>query len=126
MADLRWMAKDNIEDRLKPGYGDCGRCGLNWGYAKGHDTNYCPHDDPRFRIPELGIDAPDPSPCQGMFPLCEPCWVELETPANRLPYYRGLWQRWVDDTGGDPAYEYNGVPLARIWTAIEQAVLAGL
>jgi hypothetical protein len=52
---------------------------------------------------------------RGCFPLCETCWQELGTPEARLPFYRKLWNEWVDEHGMDPA----------VWERIKAAVEAG-
>jgi hypothetical protein len=30
------------------------------------------------------------------FPLCEDCWQKLDTATRRLPYYRALWESWME------------------------------
>lgn len=75
------------------GYGACRRCGVSWAWA----------------APHVLTDTAGQT-CNA---LCEPCHAQL-SPAERLGYYRILWQQWID--GG-----------ARIsWPSIEAAVLQGL
>ena len=52
------------------------------------------------------------------FPLCERCWAELATPAQRLAYYRQLWESWQASSGPDGAIRND-------WPDIELAVRAG-
>jgi hypothetical protein len=67
--------------RTFPGYSACGRCRMPWPLVRIHSTEY---------------DAG-----RGCFPLCEDCWSELRTPANRMPYYMQLMDEWErEDTGG--------------------------
>jgi hypothetical protein len=61
-------------------YGTCGRCKRAWALCDMHVTHYMP-----------------PAGC---FALCEDCWGEL-TPAERLPYYMALVNRWETRTGED-------------------------
>lgn len=85
-----------VERALAPGYSTCLRCGRPWKFVAGHITDYAPG--------------------RGCFPLCESCWAELETPAQRLPYYRSLvggWGRWTEDNWDR-------------WPDIKRAVEAGL
>lgn len=63
-----------LSNWLAPGYGACGRCHTNWHFCEGHSTD----------VPGTG---------SGLFPLCEQCWAEL-APAQRLPYYRELYESW--------------------------------
>ena len=65
------------------------------------------------------------------FPLCAACWTRLETPAARLPYYRALWQQWVEAEEayrlahpGRPA-AINGQPYEALWEQIQAAVGGG-
>ena len=74
-------------------YGHCQCCHTPWSIATNHTTSY--------------------TTTRGMFPLCEPCWRDLRTPARRLPYYRALWEEWE-----------RTVPNHACWEDIEQAVLA--
>ncbi len=60
---------------FSPGYGQCGRCRTTWSFVDGHVTDY--------------------SKSGGCFPLCKQCWAEL-TPAERLPFYRRLWESWSE------------------------------
>jgi hypothetical protein len=80
-------------------YGSCYRCGASWRTAKHHNTQYQP-----------GL---------GCFPLCEDCWGVL-TPAERLPFYRTLFQEWESYGPMSEAERavYN-------WGDIERAVLEG-
>jgi hypothetical protein len=78
-----------ISDLFAPGYSHCGCCRTNWHFVEGHSTY----------VPDTG---------SGMFPLCEQCWAEL-TPAQRLPFYRKLYDKW-------PERQYN-------WEQLERAVL---
>ncbi|HTG95741.1 MAG TPA: hypothetical protein VL866_24280 [Pyrinomonadaceae bacterium] len=62
---------------LYPNFSFCGRCEFPWPVVRSHDTSY-----------RSG------SSC---FPLCEDCWQELGTPANRLPYYMALMDLWESE-----------------------------
>ena len=85
-------------ERLRhPSYGCCYRCRRPWACVPHHTTRY--------------------SRTRGCFPLCETCWAELESPEARLPYYRSLWTRWVDQGADDKRGE---------WPDIETAVRRGL
>lgn len=55
-----------IARAISPGSGWCGRCGTPWRFVTEHIVHY--------------------SESEGVFALCEPCWLALE-PADRLPYY---------------------------------------
>ncbi len=81
---------------LLPSYGTCERCLIPWPLTQEHATP--------FRSYEQGG--------RGMFALCQACWREL-TPAERLPFYRLIYERWLN-YGTDVA-----------WREIESAVLAG-
>lgn len=81
--------------RVAPGYGCCKRCRMPWVFVTSHTTK---------------LDKN-----HGVFPLCEHCWERL-SPAERLPYYRLLWQEW---------HEWWPVENPT-WQQIESAVLAGL
>ena len=83
-----------IAQMLYPGYGTCYRCGLPWSIVKEHTTRYT----------EL----------KGIFPLCGKCWRDLNTPENRMPYYRQLYNSWG---GESPDHK---------WGDIENAVMKGL
>lgn len=84
------------ERLIAPGYSWCFHCGRPWKFVKGHTTDY--------------------GDGHGCFPLCETCWSELETPEARLPYYRVLWNSWIDSGSNlDPG----------VWERIEAAVRAG-
>jgi hypothetical protein len=89
-----------ISQWLAPGYSWCGRCKTNWAFVKSHDTEY--------------------SRSGGCFPLCEKCWRGL-TPAQRLPYYRDLWQEWY---GSEPDVRRAQELLDR-WDEIKLAVISG-
>ena len=80
--------------RASPGFSCCHRCGTPWDRCKAHTTRY-----------EEG---------RGCFPLCEECWSET-SPAERLPYYRQLWNEWQIDGAMDDG----------VWARIEIAVLQG-
>lgn len=84
-----------ISHAFSPGYSWCFRCLTTWNIVEHHSTPYT-----------------EWSAC---FPLCEKCWSEL-TPETRLPFYKQLWRRWLDDMDRDPSD----------WCAIERAVMAGL
>jgi hypothetical protein len=79
-------------------YGTCKRCGTPWSHCEGHTTQI--------------------NNAQGVFPLCEDCWSELETPEARLPYYAMLWMEWE-------AQDANGTLDPLIWEDIKIAVAAG-
>lgn len=51
----------------------------------------------------------------GCFPLCEKCWVNLETPDARLPFYQEMWDSWNTDIPMEPSG----------WIQIRNAVLEG-
>jgi hypothetical protein len=85
------------------GWGGCLRCNISWGAGVPHHaTNY--------------------TEASGCFPLCAYCWSAL-TPAQRLPYYIKLVDRWRQDSL--PGTELNGVPYDVVERQIRQAVLAG-
>ncbi len=84
-----------ISQLLTPGYGSCLKCKTTWVFVSGHSTQY--------------------SRAFGCFPLCEPCWVELETPERRLPYYRQHWELWQESDSKSKAE----------WEQIEAAVQQG-
>jgi hypothetical protein len=60
-------------------YGSCYRCGLSTRYMFQHPFHSTPYTRAR-----------------SCFPLCEPCWSKL-TPAQRLPYYERLMDKWDED-----------------------------
>lgn len=64
-----------------PGKGACLRCDIPWGVADDHTTKY-----------DVGC---------GCFPLCEGCWRDLKSPANRMPYYMQLVDFWVSGATRD-------------------------
>jgi hypothetical protein len=74
------------------GYGSCFRCGLSCKYHElFHETQY--------------------TSTNACFPLCEHCWQVLETPQDRLSYYRSLvFGMWHDQSK---------------WSIIKEAVMAG-
>ncbi len=80
--------------RLAPGYSWCSRCGTPWLFIHHHNTDY-------------RLD-------RGIFVFCVKCWEEL-APAERLPYYRKLWEHW----------QQSGVADDEEWEAIQTAVLEG-
>lgn len=100
-----------ISQWLSPGLGFCGHCETTWNWVWGHSTNFmtCEGDPP----PPRGPKATDGKVTagSGMFPLCELCWREM-TPAERLPYYRVLYDRWMADYGS---------PVD--WSVVERSVL---
>lgn len=59
------------------GFGECLRCGGTWDHTQEHLTEYTAGG--------------------ACFPLCEFCWSDLATPEARLPYYRALVDRWIND-----------------------------
>jgi len=99
----KWL-NNFIAVLLYPGYCQCGACLKSYKQAIFHTTQY--------------------TEGSGCFPLCEKCWSEL-TPPERLSYYRQLWQKWVNDDGGDPQGRINGRAYEDVWLDIEAAVLAG-
>lgn len=72
-----------------PGWGTCGRCGTPWACTEGHST---PYEWSGYRWQPRG--AIECRVSSSMFPLCELCWQELETPEARLPYYEALVLEW--------------------------------
>lgn len=64
----------NAKGRLL-GFGGCLRCGDSWHWKPEHTT-------------EDGEG--------GSFPLCEECWLALETPEARWPYYEKLVALWEE------------------------------
>src|SRR5690348_6173590 len=91
-----------IERWLSPGIGKCYRCNRPWicpaqQYVGNRTWRQLPHD--RYR----GLIGVKPHITNytlgsGCFPLCEPCWTALETPEARLPYYKQLWDSWVESS----------------------------
>lgn len=73
--------------------GRCDHCRRHWKEVEPHDTRICTGG--------------------ACFPLCEFCWV-ARTPAERLPYYRRLFEFWENFC--PPGSNYP-------WPAIEFAVL---
>ena len=84
-----------ISKIFSPGYSFCMRCGITWKFVKGHSTSFTKTD--------------------GCFPLCEYCWNILETPENRLPYYKRLFNEWKQ--WGEQSIEK--------WDEIKKAILEG-
>ena len=64
-----------IERLMAPEYSTCGKCKRPWKFVEHHSTSI--------------------SKTNSCFPLCESCWQELQTPENRLPYYRKMWLKWL-------------------------------
>lgn len=79
-----------LSSLLVPGFGWCERCLTNWHFVEHHTTWY--------------------SSGTGMFALCEDCWQECNS-AERVPYYRVLFERWSSGTSDQ-------------WNAIKSAVLS--
>jgi len=102
-----WLTNE-APTSIRPGYGwNCARCGTNM-YDAGqiwHTTKFHFHED-----------DPDEPVHRGCFVLCEPCFQSL-TPAERLPYYRGLWDLWKRE--GDDIHTPED------WIAISNAVMEG-
>jgi len=88
----------------------CERCERPWLFVVEHETLY----------------SFDENGGSGVFPLCEACCSELDSPEARLPYYRLMYEGWCQELRecptGDLAYLQM---LATCWPLIEQAVLAG-
>lgn len=63
------------------GLGTCLRCRWPWPFCNEHSTRY--------------------EERKGMFPLCETCWKDLETPEARLPYYVELVDMWRRQSNDD-------------------------
>ena len=101
---------------LHPGYGGCYRCNKTWDVVDGHSTDYGPVP---VKIKVGDGEWKGSFVSGGCFPLCEKCWEELETPENRLPYYRRLVDEWKKtDRPQNPTSENK-------WPTIRAAVLAG-
>lgn len=66
-----------ILQRIVPYQSTCRRCEIPWAFLTSHTTYY--------------------TQGQGIFPLCEDCWGQLSTPAERLPYYKELLEKWKQD-----------------------------
>lgn len=105
---LGWRV-GRISRLVSPGYGWCKRCLTTWNFVEGHTTIY--EQGPGFEI--MGRRFPGAS--SGCFPLCEKCWRAC-TIAERLPYYRELWDTWVAQ-GTDKTIE--------TWLCIAAAVREG-
>jgi hypothetical protein len=67
-----------ISQWFTPSISACHRCQTTWYFVKGHSTRWTDERGHRH----------------GTFPLCEKCWSEL-TPTERLPYYKELWDEWM-------------------------------
>jgi hypothetical protein len=80
-----------------PGYGGCLCCQTTWYWVEEHITRYSPND--------------------GCLPLCRKCWEQLP-PAERLPYYRKLWDSWWRDKRDEKDME-------DVWVQLETAVMLG-
>jgi hypothetical protein len=93
VAELWGLRVGRISQLMTPGYSWCYKCKTTWQFVEGHHTPY-----------SLG---------RGCFPLCEACWHET-SPADRLPFYRELFERWTAGGSNDSK-----------WADIEAAVLAG-
>ena len=76
--------------------GRCGRCNVNWSvHARTVSRNGGPFED----LPAIeGVEGHTTmySDSSGCFPLCEGCWFKL-TKEERLPYYRKLHDRWLEN-----------------------------
>ena len=75
----RSIVVDKVNDAF-PGWGGCLRCRFPWVLVRSHTTHYDKNDT---RL--------------GCFPLCEDCWLELQTPAQRMPYYMSLVDKWEEE-----------------------------
>lgn len=96
-GSLLFKLRNWISHLLKPTIGQCLCCGGHWNVVRGHVTTY---------LEEPGCSL-------GCFPLCESCWKKLGTPAERLPYYRELYEN-----------NWNYEP-EEVWLQIEAAVREG-
>lgn len=103
------QARGWVEQIFAPSFGVCGRCNTPWKFTKEHVTGIGVPFDSFAGTVGTGHYT------EGVFPLCERCWQELETPEARMPYYRQLWKEWGVDGPQDP----------RRWDLIEEAVRAG-
>lgn len=108
-GELSGLRNEEIQSSPDPvntgGFSWCGRCKETWKTAKSHTTwyeyssvNIYPDrligpTSATLRT-NLTDDIEYTYPTRGCFPLCEPCWKALRTPANRLPYYRQLIREW--------------------------------
>lgn len=92
-----------------PGLGHCGRCGFPWRWCgtEPHETWYTVR-----------------SAC---FPLCEDCWLVLDTPEARLPYYMALiesrYRDFYDSLSPDPK---QAIDADLVSAQMIDAVLAGM
>jgi len=68
-----------------PSFSTCGRCRWPWAVVRLHSTHF---DSNR-----------------GMFPLCEDCWTELQTPEDRMPYYDALIAEWDEPSIRDAVHQ---------------------
>lgn len=94
----------------------CERCGKPWPtYAPLNEhTTWFEGATNGFQI-VTGTNQVQLLGSRGCFPLCETCWLELQTPAARLPYYRHLIELWERDAPGEITN----------WPAVKAAVEAG-
>ena len=111
-----------------PGYGTCERCEVPWNYIKEHSTFYktalCNDNEEINTIYDQvivadGTDFVNIGPSgieRGCFPLCEKCWQELKTPEARLPYYKELFDKWIQMGSGKTEED---------WERIKQSVIEG-
>jgi hypothetical protein len=83
------------------GFGSCYRCHDTWNHTKEHCTYF--------------------NGGRGCFPLCERCWGALQ-PYERLPYYKQLHQRWLDQLPGN---QQRRSELINEWPLIRRAVMKG-
>jgi hypothetical protein len=89
-----WRIGRFLSDLLKPGYGNCLRCGTNWGFVEGHTIHLLDEDGTRV----------DEKPCwlmaqtcvSGMFPICEQCWGDTGV-EEHVRFARQLYDRWLTD-----------------------------
>lgn len=88
---------------LLPGWREqaCLRCATSYRYTR-------PHGTPCVIQGDAGM----------VFPVCQPCWEELGTPAGRIVYYEELFREW----DADPDVRRTAEDLY----AIRAAVAAGL
>ena len=93
-----------------PGYSNCYRCKMPWKFCENHLTLYGPKIDYGSNGNILAAQGQ-----YGCFPLCKKCWQELQTPVNRLLYYRQLWVEWQASGNTEP----------EVWEQIKASVMAG-
>lgn len=87
--EVRAKIISNTANYIYPEYGSCYKCDLPWPMVQSHDTKY--------------------TETFWMFPLCEKCWRELNTPENRMPYYRKLYNDWG---GESPEHKWEDIEKA--------------